>query len=35
MGPLHAPYIAFKRAEIEGLREFNEHETCRRYAEVY
>lgn len=28
-------YVLFKRAEIAGLRELDEGEICRRYAEVY
>ncbi|HUA36580.1 MAG TPA: glutamine synthetase family protein [Candidatus Binataceae bacterium] len=32
---LRSGYVLFKRAEIEGLRELDESEICRRYAEVY
>lgn len=28
-------YLLFKRAEAQGLRELDENEVCRRYAEVY
>jgi glutamine synthetase len=28
-------YVRFKRAEIEGLKNLDETEICRRYAEVY
>ena len=28
-------YVRFKRAEIEGLKNLDESEICRRYAEVY
>ena len=30
-----AAYLLFKRAEIEGLKDVDEGEVCRRYAEVY
>src|SRR5271170_2576164 len=32
---LHSAYVLFKRAEIEGLKNLDETEICRRYAEVY
>jgi glutamine synthetase len=32
---LLAAYVAFKRAEIEALEGLDEHEICRRYADVY
>jgi glutamine synthetase len=32
---LMSAYLQFKRAEIEGLKDLNETEICRRYAEVY
>lgn len=36
LGPeLFAAYLPFKRAEIEGLKNLDESEICRRYAEVY
>jgi glutamine synthetase len=36
LGPeLLSGYVLFKRAEIEGLRDLDESEVCRRYAEVY
>jgi glutamine synthetase len=36
LGPeVRAAYVAFKRAEIKGLENFDESEICRRYAEVY
>lgn len=36
LGPdLLAAYVLFKRAEIKGLENLDEHEICRRYAEVY
>jgi glutamine synthetase len=28
-------YLLFKKAEVEGLRDLDENEICRRYAEVY
>jgi glutamine synthetase len=28
-------YLLFKRAEVQGLRDLDESEICRRYAEVY
>lgn len=36
LGPHLLPaYVAFKRAEIEGLNNLNESEICRRYEQVY
>ena len=32
---VHAAYLAFKRAELDGLEALNESEICRRYAEAY
>ena len=32
---VHAAYLDFKRAELDGLRDLNEAEICRRYAEAY
>src|ERR1700761_4102278 len=32
---LHSAYLAFKRAELKGLEDFDEIEICRRYAEAY
>jgi glutamine synthetase len=32
---LFSAYLQFKRAEIEGLKDLDESEICRRYAEVY
>jgi glutamine synthetase len=32
---LHSAYVLFKRAEIEGLKDLDETEICRRYADVY
>lgn len=32
---LMSGYLLFKRAEVEGLRDLDESEICRRYAEVY
>ena len=32
---LRAGYLLFKQAEIESLRDLDESEICRRYAEVY
>jgi len=32
---LLSAYLLFKRAEIKGLEGLDEHEICRRYAEVY
>jgi glutamine synthetase len=32
---VHSAYVAFKRAELDGLRDLNEAEICRRYAEAY
>lgn len=34
-GELLSGYLLFKRAEVQGLRELDESEICRRYAEVY
>jgi glutamine synthetase len=32
---VHSAYVAFKRAELDGLRDLSEAEICRRYAEAY
>jgi glutamine synthetase len=32
---LLSAYVLFKRAEIHGLKDLDEREICRRYAEVY
>jgi glutamine synthetase len=32
---LLSAYLLFKRAEISGVKDLDESETCRRYAEVY
>jgi glutamine synthetase len=32
---LHSAYLAFKRAELQGLEGLDEAEICRRYAEAY
>jgi glutamine synthetase len=32
---VHSAYLAFKRAELNGLRALDETEICRRYAEAY
>ncbi|HEY3851317.1 MAG TPA: glutamine synthetase family protein [Steroidobacteraceae bacterium] len=32
---VHSAYVAFKRAELDGLRDLNEGEICRRYQEAY
>jgi glutamine synthetase len=32
---VHAAYLAFKRAEIEGLKDLDETAICRRYALAY
>ena len=32
---VHSAYLIFKRAEIDGLKDLDEGEICRRYAEVY
>jgi glutamine synthetase len=34
-GGLLSGYLLFKRAEAQGLRDLDESEICRRYAEVY
>jgi glutamine synthetase len=36
LGPeLLSGYLLFKRAEVQGLRDLDEREICRRYEEVY
>ncbi len=36
LGPqVHAAYLAFKRAEIEGLKDLDETAICRRYGQAY
>jgi glutamine synthetase len=32
---VHSAYLAFKRAELDGLKDLDEIEICRRYAEAY
>jgi glutamine synthetase len=32
---LHAAYLGFKRAELACLKDLDEEEICRRYAEAY
>jgi glutamine synthetase len=32
---VHSAYLAFKRAELDGLRALDESEICRRYEEAY
>lgn len=32
---LHSAYLAFKRAEVDGLGNLDETEICRRYAQAY
>jgi glutamine synthetase len=32
---VHAAYLEFKRAEVDGLRDLDETEICRRYADAY
>jgi glutamine synthetase len=34
-GDVHAAYLAFKRAEIDGLKDLDETAICRRYAQAY
>jgi glutamine synthetase len=36
LGPdVHSAYLGFKRAEVNGLKDLDETEICRRYAEAY
>lgn len=32
---VHSAYLAFKRAELNGLKDLDEIEICRRYAQAY